>query len=324
MVKKVYITRRIPKEGIDILKERFEVSIREKETIPTREEIIGGLVGCSGLVCLLTDPIDKTVLSINGLEAVSTYAVGYNNIDIECATALGIPVTNAPGSLTDTTADLAFALMLSCARKVTQGERYAREGNFIGWAPMLLLGQDVHHKTLGIVGAGRIGSALARRAKGFEMDIIYHNRKPDIVLEEETGARFVSFNELLTQSDFISLHTPLTHETHHMFSENEFRKMKREAVFINTSRGPCVNEEHLVRALKAGEIWGAGLDVFENEPEIHPELFLLDNAVVVPHIGSASLETRRAMAVMAGENMKKMLNGEIPKDLINPEVHRKK
>jgi len=321
MRKKIFFTRRIPEEGIELLRNDFEVLIRDDESIPTKEEIISGMEGCEGLVCLLTDPIDSDVLSASGLEAVSTYAAGHNNIDVNFASTLKIPVANAPGALTETTADIAFSLLLSAARRITEGDRFLRDGRFEGWAPMLLLGQDVHGRTLGIVGAGRIGSAVARRAKGFGMKIIYNNRNPSPALERETGAIYREFDNLLSESDFISLHTPLSLDTVDLFSMREFRKMKRSAVFVNTSRGRCVNEKDLAEALETGEIWGAGLDVYEREPEVEERLLELDNVVLLPHLGSASLETRTGMAVTACRNMAFMLRGDVPPNILNPEVY---
>ena len=304
-----------------VLEKEHDLVVRELDSIPSKDEIIEGLSGCEGLVCLLTDPIDRDVLSTEGLRYVSTYAAGYNNIDVEFATSRGIPVTNAPGALTETTADLTFALILAAARLVVKGDVFLRRGKFGGWAPMLLLGQDVNGATLGIVGAGRIGGAVARRAVGFGMRILYHNRRRNPALEEETGAEYVSFHELLRESDIVSLHTPLTDETRHLFGKNEFGLMKESSIFINTSRGPCVNEGELAEALAAGEIWAAGLDVYEEEPEVHPRLLEMDNVVLLPHLGSASLGTRTNMAITACRNMLEMLNGGIPPNIVNPTVY---
>ena len=323
MTKKIFFTRRIPWEGIDILSEDYELIIREDESIPSKAEIIRGMKDCAGLVCLLTDPIDRDVLSSPGLKAVSTYAAGYNNIDVSFATSLGIPVSNAPGALTETTADIAFSLILTVARRIAEGDRFVRNKKFHGWAPMLLLGQDIHGKTLGIVGAGRIGTAIARRAMGFDMRILYHNRNRNRTLERETGAKYVTLPELLERSDIVSLNTPLTEETRYLFSRREFRSMKDTAVFINTSRGQCVNEGDLVEALRDGEIWGAGLDVYENEPEVDPRLLEMENVVLLPHLGSASLDTRTGMAITAARNMAFMLRGEIPPNIVNPEVYER-
>lgn len=299
---------------------KYELVVREKDTIPTKEEIIGGLADCPALVCLLTDPIDREVLSVPGLRFVSTYAAGYNNIDVDFATSRGIPVTNAPGALTETTADLAFALILATARRIVEGDMFLRQGKFAGWAPMLMLGQDIHGSTLGIVGAGRIGSAVARRAKGFGMRILYHNRSRNPAFEEETGGEFFSLHRLLAQSDIVSLHTPLTNETRHIFGKMEFGMMKKSAIFINTSRGPCVDEGELAEALLSGRIWAAGLDVYEDEPRVDPRLLDMDNVVLLPHLGSASLSTRTNMAITTCRNMQAMLNGVRPPNVVNPEV----
>ncbi len=318
---KIFVTRKIPKKGLDLLDGDFELIIRQEETIPTVKEIRAGLEGCTGLICLLTDNINREVLSVPGLIGVSNYAAGYNNIDVDYATSQGIPVTNSPGALTETTADLAFALLLASARRIPEAHEYAKSGKFTGWGAELFLGADVHGKTLGIIGAGKIGGSLARRALGFNMTILYHNRKPDKLLESDTGAQYCSLDELLTESDFISLHTPLSQETHHLITKREFRLMKKTAIFINTARGACVNEKDLADALKNGEIWGAGMDVFEEEPIINPKLLELNNVVVLPHIGSASLITRRGMAVTTCRNMEKILKGEMPPNIVNPEVY---
>ena len=312
---RIFITRKIPKAGFKILDDAgidYDV-FPHSETPPTKEEIIEGVRECDGLISLLTDPIDGDVLRASDrLKAVCQYAVGYNNIDLEEAKRLGITVTNTPKVLTETTADLAWALMLAAARRIVESDRYMREGKFKGWAPLLHPGEDVHGKILGIVGAGRIGSAVGRRAKGFDMRIIYHNRHPNPEFERETGARIVDIDTLLREADFISVHTPLTPETEHMFGEREFRLMKKSAVFVNTGRGKCVDEKALIRALKTGEIRAAGLDVFENEPALTPGLSELVNVVLAAHIGSASRETRAKMAEIAAGDMVSILNGRKP------------
>lgn len=312
---RVFITRKIPEEGIRILRSAG-IDCRvfpHSETPPTKEEIIEGVRECHGLISLLTDPIDTEVLHASErLKAVCQYAVGYNNIDLETARKRGIVVTNTPGVLTETTADLAWTLLLAAARRIVESDRYMRTGRFKGWAPLLHLGVDVYGKTLGIVGAGRIGSAVGRRAVGFGMRILYHNRSPNPRFEKETGAVYVEFDTLLKKADFISLHTPLTPETQHMFGEREFRLMKRSAIFVNTGRGKCVDEKALVHALKSGEIRAAGLDVFENEPALTPGLSELENVVLAAHIGSASKETRIKMAEIVAKDMVSILLGEEP------------
>jgi glyoxylate reductase len=249
-------------------------------------------------------------------------AVGYNNVDLAEATRRGIPVTNTPGVLTDTTADFAFALMMAVARRVVEGDKFTRAGRFHGWGPLMMVGTDVHGKTLGIVGFGRIGRAVAKRATGFDMRVLYFDRfRADEDTERALNASSVSLEQLLAESDFVSLHTDYNPETHHLIGAPELAAMKRGAYLINTARGAIVDEAALVEALKSGKLAGAGLDVFEREPQIHPELLTLDNAVLAPHIASASMETRTAMALMAAENLLAALRGERPPNVVNPEVY---
>ncbi|HHF55758.1 MAG TPA: D-glycerate dehydrogenase [Thermoplasmatales archaeon] len=317
---KIFITRRLPEEGLKMLDEH-EVEIFEGDAPPSKQEIIEGTRGKDALICLLTDKIDSEVMNASSnLKIIANYAAGYDNIDIDEATKRGIFVTNTPGVLTETVADLAWALILAAARRIVEGDKFMREGKFKGWAPMLLLGSDVYGKTLGIVGAGRIGQAVAKRAKGFNMRILYYSRKRKENFEKECNAEYVDLETLLREADFVSLHTPLTPETYHMIGEKELKMMKSSAYLINTGRGKCVDEKALVKALKEGWIRGAALDVFENEPEIEPELKELENVVLTPHIGSASYETRSRMAVMVAENVLAALKGEIPPNCINPEA----
>ncbi len=311
---KVFITRRIPEDGIGILRrEGFEVDIFPHDRIPTKEEIINGVKDADALISLLTDKIDSEVMdSAPKLKVIGNYAVGYNNIDVEYAKKKGIVVVNTPGVLTDATADLAFALILSAARRVVEGDKFVREGRFRGWAPLLLLGKDVWGATLGIIGAGRIGQAVGRRAKGFSMKILYYDseRKPEF--EREVDAQFVSLEKLLRESDIITLHVPLTPETHHLLSEREFKLMKDGVIVVNTSRGEVIDERALISALKSGKVFAAGLDVFENEPSVNPELLKLSNVVLTPHIGSATERTRRKMAEMVCSDVARVLRGEEP------------
>jgi len=317
---KIFITRRLPEEGLKMLDEH-EVEIFEGDAPPSKQEIIEGTRGKDALICLLTDKIDSEVMNASSnLKIIANYAAGYDNIDIDEATKRGIFVTNTPGVLTETVADLAWALILAAARRIVEGDKFMRGGKFKGWAPMLLLGSDVYGKTLGIVGAGRIGQAVAKRAKGFNMRILYYSRKRKENFEKECNAEYVDLETLLREADFVSLHTPLTPETYHMIGEKELKMMKSSAYLINTGRGKCVDEKALVKALKEGWIRGAALDVFENEPEIEPELKELENVVLTPHIGSASYETRSRMAVMVAENVLAALKGEIPPNCINPEA----
>ena len=318
---KIFVTRKIPEAGLDLLRKEHEVEVNPYDRVLTKEEIIQGLKGKDGLLCLLTDTIDEEVINSEPrLKMIANYAVGYNNIDVEAATKKGIPVSNTPGVLTDTTAEMAWALLFSTARRIVEGDRFTRAGRFKGWSPMLMLGQDVTGKTLGVVGAGRIGTAFALKSKGFNMKVLYVNTKKNVTLEQELNAEKVELDRLLKDSDFVSLHVPLVKSTYHLIGEKELRMMKKTAVLINTSRGPVVDEKALIKALKNRWIFAAGLDVYEHEPEIPDELKKLDNVVLQPHSASATFETRTRMAVMAAENMLIGLKGEIPPDCVNPEV----
>lgn len=326
MKPKIYVTRLLPKPGMDLLAEVFDVEVNPHDRVVTREELLEGVKGKDALLSLLTDTIDAEVMDAEPkLKVIANYAVGFNNIDVAAATERGIPVTNTPGVLTDTTADLAFTLLVATARRIVEADKFMRAGKYQGWAPMLFLGQDIHHKTLGIVGFGRIGQAMAKRAMGFEMKILYTDaqRAPKEV-EEKYGAEFTTLEDLLRRSDFVSLHVPLLESTRHLISDAQFDMMKKTAILINTARGPVVDEKALVRALKAGKIAGAGLDVFEREPEFEPELAEMDNVIMVPHIASASVETRTKMATMAAENAIAVIKGEVPPNLVNPEVWEKR
>ncbi len=323
MKKKVLVTQRIPEPGLELLGAECEMDLFEGDSPISREELLERVSGTSGILSLLSDPMDKQVMDAAGpgLKVISNYAVGYNNIDIGEATARGIVVTNTPGVLTETTADLIFALILGSARRVIEGDKFMREGKFKGWMPLLFLGDDVHHKTLGIVGLGRIGQAVARRARGFSMRVLYtgRSRKPS-ELEAELGAEFTDLDTLLAQSDYVSLCVPLTPETRHLIGEKELNLMKSSAHLINAARGPVVDEAALIRALKEKRIAGAGLDVFENEPALAPGLADCERAVLLPHVGSASTETRTEMAKMAARDLLAVLNGQPPKHPVNPEV----
>lgn len=321
---KVFVTRKIPEQGLELLKKTFTVEVNPHDRMLSKEEIIQGLQGKDGLLCLLTDPIDKEVIfSEPQLKMIANYAVGYNNIDVKAATMRGIPVTNTPDVLTDTTAEMTWALLFSVARRIVEGDTFTRAGKFKGWAPQLMLGQDVSGKTLGIVGAGRIGTAVALKSKGFNMTVLYVDDHRNTVLEREVHAKKVELSKLLKTSDFISVHVSLNKATHHLISEKELRMMKNTAVLINTSRGPVVDEHALEKALKEQWIFGAGLDVYENEPTINKELINLANVVLQPHSASATFETRTKMAIMAAENIIAGLQGKQPKNCINPEVFKK-
>jgi len=315
MKPKAFLTRRFPENGISLLASHTDFTLFPHERLITKAELIEAVRDIEALVCMLTDPVDKDVIGAAGmLKVISNYAVGYNNIDLETARTRGIVVTNTPGVLTDATADVAFALMLACARRISESERWLRAHTFEGWAPMLFAGNDLKGKTLGIIGAGRIGQALAQRAKGaYCMSILYHNRRRDEQFEATYDASYCDLHTLLATSDFISVHVPLTDETRHMIGANEFACMKETAIIINTARGPVIDEAALIDALLSHRIFAAGLDVFEHEPQIPEQLKLLENVVILPHIGSASLATRARMAEMAAWNAIDVVQGREPK-----------
>ena len=315
----VLITGRLPDDVLALVEKDHHVEVNKQDKPMDREKLLALIGDKEGLLCMITDTIDQELLDLAPhLKIIANYGVGFNNIDINAATAKGIPVTNTPGVLTDSTADLAFALILACGRRLVEGDKNTRDGKFRFWAPLHFLGQDITGKTLGIIGLGRIGKALAKRAAGFEVKVIYYNRKRfEKEEEKELNVEYTSFKTLLQISDFVSLHVPLTPETTHLIGQNELKLMKPSAYLINTSRGPVVDEKALFKALKNRVIRGAGLDVYENEPELTPGLSNLDNVVLLPHIGSATIETRTRMAQMAVENLLAGLNGEIPPNCLN-------
>ncbi len=321
---RIYVTRKLPsKEAMELLYRYCEVDLNPSPQPPSKEEIIEHVKDKDGLLCLLTDKIDKEVLDVApGLKVVSTYSVGFDHIDVEECTRRGIYVTNTPGVLTEAVGELTWALILAITRRIVEADREVREGRWrIGWAPDYMLGMELRGKVLGIVGLGRIGSVVARIAKGFDMRIIYYDkeRKPD--LELLLGAEYRPLDELLKEADIVTLHVPLTKETYHLIGERELKLMKPTAYLINTARGAIVDTEALVKALKEGWIAGAALDVFEQEPlpADHP-LTKLKNVVLVPHIGSATYEARKAMADIAVENLLAVFKGKRPRYLVNPEV----
>jgi glyoxylate reductase len=318
----IFLTRRILEEGITLLKEEHRLDIYPGDVPPSKQEIIEHLQNKQGLLCLLTDPIDREVFqAAPNLKAIATYAVGYNNIDLAEATRRGIPVSNTPGVLTETTADLAWALIMAIARRVVAGDKMVRNGEFLGWGPKVLLGSDVHGKTLGIIGAGRIGQAVGHRAQGFNMHILYHNRTRKPAFEKDCGAHFVDVATLLRKADYVTLHVPLTEQTYHLIGKSELDLMQDTAFLINTARGQCIDEQALVASLREGGIAGAALDVFEDEPTLTAGLVDLDNVILCPHAGSASVETRTKMAVMVARDLLAMLQGKIPLNCVNPEVY---
>lgn len=320
---RVLVTRALPEGGLVCLEEACAVTVFSDERQPTREELQALLPEYDALLCTLVDSIDRELLEQAGsrLQVISNYAVGFNNIDVTAATEHGIPVTNTPGVLTNATADIAWALLMAVTRRVVEGDAFVRAGKWTGWEPQMLLGMELGGKTLGIVGAGRIGLAVAKRAGAFEMNLLYYNRRRlDETTEQEYGLTYVSLEELVATSDVVSLHLPYNQESHHLFDAAMFARMKRSAYLINTARGSVVDEAALAVALRDGEISGAGLDVFEEEPLVHPGLLDLTNVVLVPHLGSATRETRTKMAEMAAENVLRVLLGEQPLSLVNAGV----
>jgi glyoxylate reductase len=322
MKPKVYVTRLLPKPAMDKINTYCETKIWEGELPPPRNVIIENLTDVNGLVCLLTDKVDAELMDKGPkLKVISNYAVGFDNIDVDAATKRSIIVTNTPEVLTETTADFAFALMMSAARRVVEGDKIVRAAKWKTWGPMILLGQDVYGATLGIIGLGRIGAAVARRAKGFGMKIIYYDviRQPQS--EKELGIEYVDLARVLAESDFITMHTSLTKETFHLIGTEQFRRMKPNCILINTSRGPIIDNMALYEALRNKTIAYAALDVTEPEPitEDHP-LLRLDNIIIAPHIASASVATRTRMGMMAADNLIAGLKGEMPPNPVNPEV----
>ncbi len=311
MAKNIFLSRPLPEAGMELLKQsEFNVDIHWDEEPLSRETMLKRAQKAHGLICLLSDIIDPAFMdAAPHLEVISNYAVGYNNIDIDHAKSKGIAVCNTPGVLTITTAELAWALLFAVARRIPESDIFMRNGKFTGWKPMLMLGSSIHGKTLGIIGAGQIGTAFALMSKGYNMRILYSG-KPNRILESELHAENVEMHTLLCESDFVSLHVPLRNSTYHLIGKEEFALMKASAYLINTARGPVVDEQALINALKEKRIAGAGLDVYEYEPKLTPGLTELDNVVLAPHIGSASIETRSIMAVMAVKNCLNILRGK--------------
>lgn len=315
-MKKIVITASLPGEAVNKLKEKFRVKIFPQKKCLSKDQLIRLLKDADGAITLLSDLLTSDVLEKTKLKIISNYAVGYNNIDIEYATEKGIVVTNTPDVLTDATADLTLALILATARRIVESDKFLRSGGFKGWLPQLLLGVDLKGKTLGIIGMGRIGKAVARRAKAFGLEIIYNQRKKLIQSEEDAlCAKFSPLEELLKKSDIVSLHCPLTKETNKLFDRERIFSMKKGAILINTSRGAVVDEEALCEALQA-HLFSAGIDVYENEPEINPKLLKLKNVILLPHIGSAGKETRETMAEMAVSNILAFFEGKVPPNII--------
>ncbi len=313
---KILVTRTLPGNALKRLQQHFDVDLwPEPDAIPA-EILRERIKDKQGLLCLLNDPIGQDIMAAAPeLKIIANYAVGYDNIDIAAARRNNITVTNTPGVLTDATADLAWSLLFAAARRTVEADGYARSGKWQGWDPNLMLGHDIFGQTLGIIGAGRIGTAMALRSRGFEMPVVYTSRSENRTLED-IGARRVDLTELLETADFISLHVALTAETRHLIGSQEFERMKDSCVIINTARGPIIDEKALVHALKTGQIAGAGLDVFEEEPRIDPGLSQLENVVMLPHIGSATVRTRSRMADMAVDNLIAFFDGKTPPNMV--------
>lgn len=320
---RIFLTRELPPESMKLLAKNSRLTCNPDDRVLTKEEIVEGVRSADGLLCLLTDSIDGEIMDANPeLRVVANFAVGFNDIDVSAATQRRIPVTNTPGVLTDTTADMAWALMMAAARRLVEGDRLVRSRSWQGWGPLQLLGTDITGATLGLIGMGRIGKAMARRARGFELDVIYWNRtRLDRDEEESLGVTYRPMEYVLCESDFVSLHVALNEATVHLIGDYELKEMKRTAVIINTARGPIIDEKALVRALSSGEIAAAGLDVYENEPILEPELLEMENVVVAPHLGSATIGTRTKMGNMAAENCLRACSGHRPPNLVNPEVY---
>jgi len=319
MKPKVFLTRELPKKAMERLFEHTELEYNKKDRVLSKEEIIAGIQGKDALLCLLTDTIDAEIMDANpNLKIITNYAVGFNNIDVEAATKRGIPVTNTPGVLTDTSADMAFTLLVATARRIVEGDQYLRSGQWTGWGPLQFLGADIFGATLGIIGLGRIGKAVAKRGKGFDMNIIYWNRTRLTESEEqELGLTYASLEEVLKQADFVSLNVAYTEQTFHLMSDKEFDLMKETAIVINTARGPVIDEKALVRALQAKKIAAAGLDVYEEEPKVTPELLEMENCVLLPHLASATIGTRTKMGMIAIDNLLAKFDGKQLPNLIN-------
>lgn len=320
MKPKILVTREVFEEVLEFLSQYFEVSSNQPDSPFSAETLALKLADQQGALICLTDRIDAPLLArCPGLKAVCNIAVGYNNIDLEACTKAKVMATNTPGVLDDTTADFAWALILATARRLTEAETYLRNGQWDGWKLKQFLGLDVHHATLGIFGLGRIGQVVASRARGFEMEVLYHQRHPAAPeVEQACRARYVTREELLSQADIVTLHVPYSPATHHLIGKQELKRMKPTAILINASRGGVVDDSALIEALRTGTIAGAGLDVFENEPQLNPGFLELKNVVLAPHIASSSQATRLKMARLAAQNLVAALTGKTPPNLLNP------
>ncbi|MEW6325489.1 MAG: D-glycerate dehydrogenase [Nitrospirota bacterium] len=315
----VFVTRALPDVVTAALRARFQLEVNRRDRPLSREELLRGMTLADGMIAMLSDAIDgRMIESAPRLRIIANYAVGYNNIDLEAANRRGIAVTNTPGVLTETTADLAWALILAAARRLPEGEKLARSGRWTGWAPTQLIGGDVHGKTLGIIGMGRIGQAVARRAHGFSMTVLYYQRhRLAAPAERRLRVQYCSLTPLLRRSDFVSLHLPLNDASRHLIDRKALRLMKPTAYLINTARGPVVDESALIEALERKQIAGAGFDVYEREPHIPARLRRLKNVVLLPHLGSSSVETRQRMGMMVLDNLAAFFAGQRPPNQVN-------
>jgi glyoxylate reductase len=322
MKPKVFLTRELPPKAMARLFEHTDLEYNKEDRVLTKEEIIAGVKGKDALLCLLTDSIDGDIMDANpNLQIIANYAVGFNNIDVDAATARRIPVTNTPGVLTETSADLAFTLLVSTARRIVEGDNFLRTGKWNGWGPLQYLGSDIFGATLGIIGLGRIGKAVARRATGFDMKIVYWNRTrlPEEE-EKKLGLSYLPFEEVLKQSDYLSVNIAYNEHTFHFIGEKEFELMKASSIIINTARGPVIDEKALVKALQNKQIAGAGLDVYEEEPRVEPELIEMDNCVLLPHLASATIGTRTKMGMIAIDNLLAKFSDQPLPNLVNTEL----
>ena len=318
----VYVTRTLPEPGTTLMQRAgLGVDQHESDRPPSRAELVEHVEGKQGLLCMLTERVDAELLdAAPTLRVVANLAVGYDNVDVEAATERGVVVTNTPDVLSEATADLTWALILAACRRLGEGDRLVRSGEWEGWSPTQLLGSSVHASTIGIIGMGKIGRAVARRARGFGMTVLYHNRRPDPVAESVLTAEFVGLDRLLHDADIVTIHTPLTVATRHLIDSRALSRMRSSAVLVNTARGPIVDEAALVDALRAGAIAAAGLDVFEREPALASGLAELPNVTLAPHIGSATVDARSAMVRLCSENIIAVLAGDRPLTAVNPEV----